>query len=151
MPGEIFRSGTWSTGTTQGHQEARNYTMAKLRAIIDAVHGLNPRDNSPEAVSLRTGIDIAAFFNGAVFLAELGVEAGGPKTRGGNFADKNTIARIPRLGDAEYRRLDQTPTPAAPPPHSGNGAGIAWRARDGEPGDGPGLAWSAVAKPRWAT
>jgi hypothetical protein len=144
--GRNFQAWHLIDGTTEGHKEARAYTFAKLRAIVDAVHGLDPRDKSPEADRVRTGVDVAVFFNSAVFLAELGVETGGPKTRGGNFADKNVIARVLRLGDDGYRQLDQTiPEPPSSPPHASNGAD------HGAPEMGPSLAGPAVAKPKWAT
>jgi hypothetical protein len=101
-------------GTTPGHAEARNNAMATFRAIIDAVFSLDACDKSPEAVSLRTGIDVADFFNGAVFLAEVGVEAGRPRPHGGgDYPARNVIVRILQPGDAEYQRLDQAAATAA--------------------------------------
>lgn len=95
-------------GTTEGHKEALNSTMAMFRALIDAVHGLDACDKSPEATRLRTGVDLGTFFNGAVFLAEVGVEPGRQKPGGGGrFADRNVINRILQPGDAEYQKLDQ--------------------------------------------
>ena len=98
----------WHTveGTTPGHAEACAHTMATFRAIVDAVYSLDPRDTSPEAASLRTDIDLT-FFDGVVFLAEVGIETGRPKPRGsGNFPDRNVIDRILRIGDAEYQEAD---------------------------------------------
>jgi hypothetical protein len=103
--GQNFQAWYVFEGTAR-HAESRANTMATFRSIIDAVHGLDPCDKSPTAVRLRTGVDLT-FFNGAVFLVEVGIETGRPRPRGvGNFPDRNVIASIPQLGDAEYQRLD---------------------------------------------
>ena len=145
--GRSFRVWHLVDGTTQGHKEARDYTLAKLRAIVDAVHSLNPRDTSPEVQEIRIANADLACFNGATFLAELGVEAGGPKPRGGSYDDKNTVARVLRLGDDGYSKLEQPAlTPIQNPPSvSANGSGNS--ASHGAPAEGSA---SPVAAPGWA-
>ena len=70
-------------GVTAGHAKAGEITRSLLRAIYEAVHAIDPNDNSPEAISRRASASLADF-NGATFLAELGIERGGQKPDGGN-------------------------------------------------------------------
>jgi hypothetical protein len=129
-------------GPTVGHATARSIVLALLRAIREAVLGVNPLDNSPAAIAQRAGAELS-HFNGARFLAELAIERGGKKPDGTSWADKNIIHKVLRAGDPNYRQLDQTPTtpptqPAATNP-SANGAGT------------PSVVSLAVAKPGWAS
>jgi hypothetical protein len=128
-------------GTTAGHAKAAEISRSLLRAEFEAVHAIDPNDNSPEAISRRASASLVGF-HGATFLAELGIERGGLKPDGSSWPDKNVIAKVLRLGDKGYRKLDQPPvTPierSAPPltPHQANGS--------------PAVAPSAIAKPTWA-
>ena len=127
-------------GVTSGHAKAGEITRSLLRAIYEAVHAIDPGDSSPEAISRRASASLADF-NGATFLAELGIERGGAKPDGGSYPDKNIITKVLRPGDKNYRKLDQPP--AAPierstPPttNTTNGA--------------PAVTPTAIAKPTWA-
>src|SRR4051812_35863547 len=128
-------------GVTAGHAKAGEITRSLLRAIYEAIHGIKPDDNSPEATSRRASASLADF-NGATFQAVLGIERGGLKSDGSAWPDKNVISKVLRLGDAEYKKLDQPPVApierSAPPitPHQGNGS--------------PAVAPSTIAKPAWA-
>jgi hypothetical protein len=129
-------------GTTAGHAKAGEITRSLLRAIYEAVHAIDPNDNSPEAISRRASASLADF-NGATFLAELGIERGGQKPDGSFWPDKNVISKVLRPGDKGYRKLDQPPpspiersTPPAATASRTNGA--------------PALAPTAIAKPDWA-
>ena len=79
-------------GVTSGHAKAGEITRSLLRAIYEAVHAIDPNDDSPEAISRRASASLADF-NGATFLAELGIERGGEKPDGGNYPDKNVITQ----------------------------------------------------------
>ena len=46
-------------GPTVGHATARSIVMALLRAIREAVLGINPLDNSPAAIAQRAGAELA--------------------------------------------------------------------------------------------
>ena len=129
-------------GVTSGHAKAGEITRSLLRAIYESVHGINPNDNSPEAISRRASASLADF-NGATFLAELGIERGGLKPDGAtSWPDKNVISKVLRPGDAGYKKLDQPPVApierSAPPitPTQANGS--------------PAVAPTAIAKPTWA-
>ena len=50
-----------------------------------SVNGIDPNDNSPAAISRRASASLADF-NGATFLAELGIERGGKKPDGAAYA-----------------------------------------------------------------
>jgi hypothetical protein len=127
-------------GVTSGHAKAGEITRSLLRAIYEAVHGINPTDNSPEAISRRASASLADF-NGATFIAELGIERGGVKPDGGSWPDKNVITKVLRPGDTGYRKLDQPPpapiersVPPVTPKTNGS----------------PAVAPTAIAKPIWA-
>jgi hypothetical protein len=125
-------------GTTAGHAKASEITRALLRAIFEATNAIDPNDNSPEAVSRRAGATLAGF-NGATFLARLGVEQGGKRPDGGgNYRDKNTIDKVFRIGDQGYRKLEQPP----PMPIE--------RSAPAEAGGSPAVSGTAIARPSWA-
>jgi hypothetical protein len=131
-------------GVTAGHAEAAGITRALLRAIFEAVNGINPKDVSAETDARRNGATLAGF-NGATFLATLEVEFGGPRPDGnGRYRDKNTIGKILRVGDKDYQRLDQPPPMpierSAPPAMPATSA----------PGAAPAAAPTAIARPHWA-
>src|SRR5262245_8912517 len=108
-------------GTTAGHAKAAGITRALLRAIFEAVNAIDPKDESPEADARRNSATLVGF-NGSTFLATLEVEPGGQRPDGiGRYRDKNVIGKILRVGDKDYRRLDQPPPmpyqrPPPPPP-----------------------------------
>ncbi len=117
-------------GTTAGHAKAGEITRSYLRAIFEATAGIDPKDNSPQAVEKRANVSLAAF-HGATFLAEIGIERGGEKPDGSRWPDKNVINKVLRVGDAGYRKLDQpppapversTPPLGATPTHAPNGS-----------------------------
>ena len=134
-------------GTTAGHVKAGEISRNKLRAIFEAVHGIDPNDNSPTTVARRASATLAGF-NGATFLATVDVEGGGKRADGsGNYKDKNVLGKILRVGDANYRRLDQPP-PApidrpTPPIQPQSGAAAAF-------GPANAAAATAIVKPHWA-
>ena len=133
-------------GRTSGHAEAAKISRALLRAIFEAVHGIDPNDISPATVARRASATLAEF-NGATFLATLEIEPGGKREGGGFYKDKNVIGKVLRVGDPGYRRLDQPP-PApierSTPPQSQPPTAAA----SGTPAAAP--AHTAIARPGWA-
>ena len=130
-------------GTTAGHAKAADITRALLRAIYEAVNAIDPNDASPEHDARLNGATLAGF-NGATFLATLEVETGGLKKDGsGRFRDKNVIGKVLRVGDKDYRKLDQPPPMpierSAPPAAASGGA----------PGGTPAVVPTAIARPHW--
>ena len=121
-------------GSTAGHAKARDYTLTLLRAILEAVHGIDPKDISATAKARRASATLGGFDN-AVFLAELKIERGGLKPDGVTlWPDKNVIAKVLRIGDVGYRQLDQPAPSTTATVHEFNGSPTT----------------SAVAKPNWS-
>jgi hypothetical protein len=133
-------------GTTAGHAKAGEFSRSLLRAIFEAVHGLDPNDNSPAAMALRADATLASF-HGATFLATLEVEKGGKRPEGGTYKDKNTVGKVLRVGDPGYRKLNQPP-PApierSPPPSSPQPPAST------APNGTPATATTVIARPKWA-
>jgi hypothetical protein len=105
-------------GTNSGHKQAIDISRGVLKAIIDAVKGLDPKDTSEAARAARTVEYV--WFEGATFLAKLGVEKGGPiKDKPGEFwSDKNTLLSVVTPGQKDWRGpLEQPPaSPVSPAP-----------------------------------
>jgi hypothetical protein len=131
-------------GTTAGHAKAGEISRAMLRAIFEAVHGIDPNDNSPATIARRANATLAGF-HGATFIAVLEVERGGKRPDGGSYKDKNVIGKVLRVGDQAYRKLDQPPPSpierSVPPAQSAAAAAS---------GGAPTMAATAIAKPSWA-
>src|SRR5262249_39292767 len=101
-------------GSTPGHAQAIDFSRGTLKAILDATRRLKPDDMSDAARAARTvGL---RDFEGATFLAKLGIEKGGSKNDGSgeNWSDKNTLAMVITNDKKEWRPIDQ------PPPFEGN-------------------------------
>lgn len=96
-------------GTTPGHAQAADISRSTLKAVLDATRGLKPDDMSDAARAART-VELKDF-EGATFLAKLGVEKGGPnKEKPGEFwPDKNTIVQVITNDKKEWRPVDQPP------------------------------------------
>jgi hypothetical protein len=101
-------------GTTPGHAQAADISRGVLKAILDATRGLKPDDMSDAARAART-VELKDF-EGATFLAKIGIEKGGPKNDGSgeNWSDKNTLAMVITNDKKEWRPIDQ------PPPFEGS-------------------------------
>jgi hypothetical protein len=101
-------------GSTPGHAQAIEISRGTLKAILDATRGLKPDDMSDAARAART-VELRDF-EGATFLAKLGIEKGGPvKDKPGEFwPDKNTLVTVITNDKKEWRPIDQ------PPPFEGN-------------------------------
>ena len=101
-------------GTTPGHAQAADISRGVLKAILDTTRGLKPDDMSDAARAART-VELKDF-EGATFLAKIGIEKGGPiKDKPGEFwPDKNTLAMVITNDKKEWRPIDQ------PPPFEGS-------------------------------
>jgi len=101
-------------GTTPGHAQAADISRGVLKAILDTTRGLKPDDMSDAARAART-VELKDF-EGATFLAKIGIEKGGPKNDGSgeNWSDKNTLAMVITNDKKEWRPIDQ------PPPFEGS-------------------------------
>ncbi len=127
-------------GTTAGHEQAVGFTNSLLVKIFDAIHGIDPKDTTPETEARRLAADLPDFI-GATFLAILKVE----KDKTGVYPDRNAIGDVLSLGDRNYRKLEQPPPVpierSAPPPAA---------QAAGSPAGLPATALTPMAKPGWA-
>jgi hypothetical protein len=117
-------------GTRPGHAQATDISRGVLKAILDATRGLKPDDMSDAARAART-VELGAF-EGATFLAKLGIEKGKAKNDGSgeNWPDKNTLAAVITPGMKEWRPIEQPPpfeggAPVSPSNPSSNSGGAA--------------------------
>ncbi len=113
-------------GTTAGHAKAAEISRALLRAIFEAVHGIDPNDNSPATIARRASAYACRIQRRDV-----------PRQRRDRarrqapgwrrlYRDKNMIGKVLRVGDQGYRKLEQPPPtpiersapPAQPPPRA---------------------------------
>jgi hypothetical protein len=92
-------------GTTSGHVQAGDISRRTLRAILEAVRGIKPADQSEEAKKAR----IAEYseFDGMRFLIRVGVE---PARDG--YKAKNTILEVITPDKPGWRPLEQVPKTA---------------------------------------
>jgi hypothetical protein len=101
-------------GSTPGHAQAIDISRRTLKAILDATRGLKPDDMSDAARAART-VELSDF-EGATFLAKIGIEKGGPvKDKPGElWPDKNALVMVITNDKTEWRPIDQ------PPPFEGS-------------------------------
>jgi hypothetical protein len=117
-------------GTTDGHAQAADISSRKLRAILDAVHGIHPKDDSDASKQLRR-IDSYGDLSGARFAIKVGVEPAK-----GSYPAKNIIKQIITPDQVGYSKLDQGP----PPPFGGGASGPSLPTPPAAP----------IARPNWA-
>jgi len=112
-------------GTTPGHAQAVDISRGTLKAILDATRALKPDDMSDAARAART-VELKDF-EGATFLAKIGIEKGGPiKDKPGEFwPDKNTLAMVITNDKKEWHPVDQPPPFEGSTSTSGNSGGAA--------------------------
>lgn len=128
-------------GETTGHEQSVGFTKLLLVSIFDAVHGLNPKDKTPETEARRLAAGLIDF-NGATFQAKLKIEKDGK----GNYPDKNVIGNVLCPGDQGYRKLEQPP----PAPIERKAPPAAAQAAPA-PNGSPAVAPTMIAKPGWAS
>jgi hypothetical protein len=158
--GEYDRHKFWSMfvveGETEGQQKAAAISRSRLRAMLESAYGVNPGDDSPDAMQKRS---VAGWqgFDGIKFCARVGVEKGGlkDKTAGPDsecYPDKNVLAEAITPDDPDY---------IAPGPQTAGArpAGAAVAAAAVKAGGSTAAATKAAgasaaaapAKPKWAS
>lgn len=85
----------------KGASVAGNITKSRIRAMLESAQGLRSDDESDGAKAKRR-LPALARLDGIPFVARLSVEGGGPAPNGGNYPDKNRIAKILTAEDPEY-------------------------------------------------
>ena len=110
VEGENAKRKFWSymitSGTTDGHAQAGDITMRKLRAILESARGIKPTDVSEAAKKARMA-EIADF-DGIRFMCKIGVEPAR-----GDFRAKNILGEVITPDRKEWHPIDQEAKPAA--------------------------------------
>jgi hypothetical protein len=87
-------------GASDGHKKAAQISMRTMRAIVEAVRGVSPKDASPTATQARM---LAAWgdLQGVEFGIVVGIDAPKPGDRWVN----NTIKRVVTVDDEQYQHI----------------------------------------------
>lgn len=108
--GDFDRRKLWGNyivdGTTDGQQKAAAISRSLLRGMLESAHGIEPGDNSAEALAKRQ-VTSYGDFSGIRFCARIGVEKGNlkDKTAGPDserWPDKNIIRAAVTPDDDDY-------------------------------------------------
>ena len=123
VEGEYAKRKFWSfmivSGTTDGHQQAGDITMRRLRAILESARGIKPTDVSEAAKKAR----VAEYtdFDGIRFIAKIGVEPAR-----GEYKAKNILGEVITPDRKEWHPISrQEAKPAKATAAAGNVAPIA--------------------------
>jgi hypothetical protein len=117
-----------TAGTTDGHEQARDITVRRLRAILESARGVKPTDVSESAKKARV-TESFEDFDGLRFMAKIGVEPAQ-----GDYKAKNILSEVVTPDRAEWHPIEQDPA-------AKSAAGTAAPAGNVTP----------IAKPAWAS
>jgi hypothetical protein len=101
-----------------GVSKAWNISKATMRAMIDSAMGLDPNDMSEQTQAKRR---LRGFrdLDGIEFIAKIGIKRGDPAPDGGNYPDRNVIARVVLPNEPQYAAVkagqDVPPQPSSRP------------------------------------
>jgi hypothetical protein len=95
-------------GTTDGHAKAAQISSGAIRAILEAVSGISPADQSPEAKAKRK-VESYGDIDGLRFVVKVGIEKGGKTPQGGDYPDKNKITEIITPDKQGWTKIEQVP------------------------------------------
>lgn len=122
-------------GETDGQQKAANISRSRLRGMLESAYGINPGDDSADAMAKRAVGGWQAF-DGLRFCARLGVEKGKD-----GYKDKNVLAAAVTPDEADY---------VSPGPQTGAARSVGAIAAGVVAKVAP-KAGGAAAKPSWAS
>jgi hypothetical protein len=88
-------------GTTEGQKKAGEISGARLRAILESVHGIRPDDESPNA-SAKRRVNSWGDFDGLRFVAKVGVDKGKD-----GYKDKNGLAAVITPDRKDWSKVEQ--------------------------------------------
>jgi hypothetical protein len=120
-------------GASAGHAKAAQISMRTMRAIVEAMRGISPKDASPAATKARV-ITQWGDLQGAEFGAVVGIDQPKPGDRYVN----NTIKRIVTADDEQYGHIMAggeilTDAPIPEIPQTTQSAAPRWAAPKAEP------------------
>jgi hypothetical protein len=103
--GEYERRKFWShfvvEGESEGQKKAADITKQHIRAILESARGVEPSDESPDAIKARQLQNDYADLDGIRFVGVIGVQSQE------NYPDKNTLSVIVTPGRKDYTKLEQ--------------------------------------------
>lgn len=88
-------------GTTDGQQKAAEISAARLRAILESVHGIRPDDETP-AAAVKRRVNSWGDFDGLRFVAKIGIEKGKD-----GYKDKNGLAAVITPDRKDWLKVEQ--------------------------------------------
>jgi hypothetical protein len=88
-------------GTTEGQKKAGEISAARLRAILESVHGIRPDDESPNA-AVKRRVNSWGDFDGLRFVAKIGVEKGKD-----GYKDKNVLVAVITPDRKDWLKVEQ--------------------------------------------
>lgn len=94
-------------GTTEGQKKAGEISAARLRAILESVHGVRPDDETP-AAAVKRRVNSWGDFDGLRFVAKIGVEKA---KEGSGFKDKNQLAAVITPDRKDWLKVEQVKAP----------------------------------------
>jgi hypothetical protein len=118
IEGEYARRKFWTLltveGETEGQHKAAGINRARMRAMVESAHGIDPTDDSDTAMAARR-VETLEQFDGLRFWAVVGVERG----KNGH-KDKNVLLAVLTPDRKGWRRLEPPVVRAAiaPTPQS---------------------------------
>lgn len=115
VEGQYARRKFWTLltveGETEGQQKAADISRSRLRAILESARGIDPADESEQAVSARR-VNGFADFDGLRFWAVVGLEKGKD-----GYKDKNVLSAVvtpDRKGWSKLEQAAQAPKAQSP-------------------------------------
>jgi hypothetical protein len=123
-------------GTTDGHAEAGNISLRKIRAIVESARGIRPDDKSEAAQAARI-IKSWGDLNNIRFVAKVGV-----RPAEGSYPAKNILLEVITPDRQAYTRPQQIAAGSAP-----GSAPSSTAPSSAAPASAPA---NTVARPQWA-
>ncbi len=105
VEGEFAKRKFWANlvvdGTSDGQKTAADISRSRLRAALESAKGVNPSDETEDAVKARR-VETFGDFDGLRFWAVVGISKGKD-----NYPDRNDLKAIVTPDRKEWRKLDQ--------------------------------------------
>jgi hypothetical protein len=105
VDGKYAKRKFWSfmitSGVSDGHAQAGDITMRRLRAILESARGIKPTDVSEAAKKARV-VESFADFDGLRFIAKIGVEPAR-----GDYKAKNILSEVITPDRGNWRAIGQ--------------------------------------------
>ena len=99
--GEHAKRKLWTYLTVEGHEQAADISMARLRAMLESARGIDPASDDESA---RKGRQVSSYgdFDGLRFWIVVGIEKGS-----NGYPDKNSLKAVVTPDRKEWKKLEQ--------------------------------------------